>query len=166
MDINEITIFSNTMPEFSQIVRLVSKILNLKEDSLVYDLETIDDWYFTNEQKINIFNKEVLNEKTVLVDLNLKLSKERVANMQFEKNNVYRLDIHFEKDVKNRISKKIFDELVEILNYNFEFITFGDEYLLEYSKDVNYLIHDNTSIKYWIIPKTDKKYDILTIENF
>lgn len=166
MDINEITIFSNIMPEFCQIIGLVSKILNLKKDSLVCDLEIIDDWYFTNKQKINIFNEEILNEKIVLVDLNLKFSKERVANMQFEKNNFYRLDIHFEKNVKDQITKNIFDELVEILNYNFEFITFGDEYLLEYSKDVNYLIHNNTSIKYWIIPKKDKKYEILTIEDF
>ena len=166
MDINEITIFSNVIPSFYKVISLISKILDLEEDSLISKIVTIDDWYFTNEQQIYNFEEGILNDKIVLVDLNLKISNERIAHVQFEKEEINRMDIYFDKNIIDMISEKLFDALVELVEYNFKFIAFGDDYLLNYSDNINYLINHTSSIKYWLIPKKDKKYDILTIEDF
>lgn len=51
------------------------------------------------------------------------------------------------------------------MNYHFKFITFGDDYLLEFSQDIDYLIQHSASMKYWIIPQTEKEYSVITIRN-
>lgn len=165
MDINEITIFPEIMPLFDNIIKQVSKIINTENEKLTLKLETIDDWNFTNEQPIHHFKSEILNEKIILCDLELRESHERVAHIQIEKNKYYRIDIYFDNNINEMISIKLFDEFVNIMNYNFKFITFGDDYLLEFSQDIDYLIQHSTSIKYWIIPQMEKKYSVITIKN-
>ncbi len=165
MDINEITIFSEIMPLFDNIIKQISKVLNVEREQLILRLETIDDWNFTNERPMYNFKSEVLNEKIILGDLELRESNERVAHIQIEKDEYYRIDIYFDNNINDMISKELFDEFVDLMNYNFEFITFGDDYLLEFSQDIDYLIQHSTSIKYWIVPKMKKTYNVITIKN-
>lgn len=165
MDINEITIFSKIMPLFDNIINEISNILNIENEKLILKLETIDDWNFTNKQLIHHFKSEILNEKIILGDLELRESNERVAHIQIEKDEYYRIDIYFDNNINDMISKELFDEFVNLMNYNFKLITFGDDYLLEFSQDIDYLIQHSTSIKYWIIPKMKKEYNVITIKN-
>lgn len=58
---------------------------------LTLKLETIDDWNFTNEQPIHHFKSEILNERIILGDLELRESHERVAHIQIEKINIIEL---------------------------------------------------------------------------
>lgn len=150
MMINEIEIHSKQCPNYDDIEELFMTILEINRNDLFIEYTIMDDWCFTNEKKISGIDIENLKNKIYTVEIYE--NKNSKGIMHIEKvNDIYHIDMYVRHNIFKNINICFIEKLKSIF-HSFEFIAFGDDFLIGKGCQLKDIVLSSSGVELWIFP--------------